>query len=134
MLFSHTAPLLQVRATSRANELERLGQDIQDAVIDLWHHPRVAQATLHTTHQPVALHLQVLIDIPMLKPKRQSDMQAALDALCAWLKANGVTYEIGYQPLPSPTQDAAHEKPPRTHQLMLSAKLHPSAHRFKAVP
>jgi len=120
---SHTAPVIQVRATSRANKLQRLGQDIQDAVIDLWHHPQVAQATLHATHPPVALHLQVLIDIPMLKPKRQSDMQAALDALCTWLKKHGVTYEIGYMPLPSPTPHAAQGKPPRTHQLVLSARL-----------
>lgn len=120
---SHTATLLQVRTTSRANKLQRLGQDIQDAVIDLWHHPQVAQASVHTAHPPVALHLQVLIDIPMLKPKPQRDMQAALDALCVWLKTHGVTYEIGYLPLPSPTTDAAHGKPLRTHQLVLSARL-----------
>lgn len=120
---SHTAPLVQVRTTSRANKLQRLGQDIQDAVIDLWHHPQVAQATLRTTHQSVALHLQVLIDVPMLRPKTQGDKQAALDTLCAWLKTNGVTYEIGYLPLQPPAIDLPRQTNQPRHQLVLSARL-----------
>lgn len=124
MQLRHTTHLVQVRSTSGANKLQRLGQDIQDAIIDLWHHPQVAQATLHTSHPPVALHLQVLIDLPTLKPKRQSDMQAALDTLCAWLKTHGVTYEIGYLPVP-PTPLSATQQ--RKHQLVLSASL-PAQH------
>lgn len=120
MQLTHTTPLVQVRSTSGANKLQRLGQDIQDAIIDLWHHPQVAQATLHTGHPPVALHLQVLIDLPTIKPKRQSDMQAALDTLCVWLKTHGVTYEIGYLPVPPPTLSATQQ---RKHQLLLSASL-----------
>ena len=120
---SAASRLIQVRTTSQAEKLQRLRQDIQDAVIDLWHHPEVAQATLGTTHQSVQLHLQVLIDVPRLKPKPQNDMQAALDALCDWLKSHGVTYEIGYLQPPSVAPEAAQEKSMRAHRLVLSAKL-----------
>ena len=127
MQSSHTTLLVQVRATSRANKLQRLGQDIKDAVIDLWHHPQVAQAALHNSLQPVALHLQVIIDIHTLKPKHQSGLQSAMEVLCGWLKTNGVTYEFGYVPVLSTAIDLAPPKNPPTHQLVLSAKL-PAQH------
>lgn len=114
MQSGHSALLVQVRATSRAKRLQRLEQDIQDVVIDLWHHPRVAQATLRAHDQPVKLHLQVLIDMPSLKPSRHNDRQTAMAALCDWLQTQGVTYEIGYMPMQS--RNGQH-----LHQLVLSA-------------
>lgn len=111
---------LEMRTSSAANSLRRLRTDIQDAMVDFWHHPGIANSALDRHAQRVQVHLQVLLNPMVLQPAHADQSQRDIADICAWLQSHAVTYEIGHAPVLFPLQ-AKPKDSNGLHHLVLTA-------------
>ena len=109
---------IQIRTTSVARNMHELKLDIQDALIDLWHHPQVAKSCICQQHHESKVHIQVLVNLLTLSRTTSIQAQTDIQSICEWLQTNKITYEVGYSPLILASR-FNHE-----HRLVLNASVH----------
>lgn len=120
MTSSFMKSILEIRTSSAATNMHDLKLDIQDAVIDLWHHPQVAKSFLNQQPDAPKIHLQVLVNLLTLHCAPPLQAQTDIQTICEWLQSNKVTYEIGYAPPPTTSSSPA-SRISHVHRLVLNA-------------